>query len=189
MREIDAEFPSITIHSDRVLYRIHREVKDPVEFTSHTGGRFNLRTVAGVGTCYMASSPLGAYIEVFGRFGTFGYQDLAERSMSELALSRPVRLADLTSREILGRYGIAGEMSAGTDYVPCQQLASALYDNGFDGIFYTARHDPSFAERSVAVFGGSGEVKLFATDTYAIPEELVREAEMYFALRALPDLS
>jgi hypothetical protein len=103
-------------------------------------------------------------------------------------LSRPLNLADLTDRGVLGRYGIAGDMSAGTDYFPSQQLATILYGLGFDGVYYTARHDPAFLERSTAIFGGPGDDKLFAVSTYDIPPQLIEEGIREFSLLVLPPL-
>lgn len=185
---VDSDFPSYVLHPERVLFRIHRTINDPVHFSSDDRSRFNLTTTPGSGTCYLATSPLGAYVETFGRLGTITELDVEERSLSELALSADLRLADLTERRVLGGYGVAGDMSAGTDYLPTHQLAGELYSLGFDGIYYTARHDPAFQERSVAVFGGSGDDKLFAQTTGPIPASLISEAETEFDLVVLPRL-
>ncbi len=79
-------------------------------------------------------------------------------------------------------------MSAGTDYFPSQQLATILYGLGFDGVYYTARHDPAFLERSTAIFGGPGDDKLFAVSTYDIPPQLIEEGIREFSLLVLPPL-
>jgi hypothetical protein len=67
---------------------------------------------------YLSPSAIGAYVETFGRLGVIDLEDITERSLSELALTRPVRLADLTDRQVLGRYGFAGNISTGNDYEP-----------------------------------------------------------------------
>jgi RES domain-containing protein len=120
--------------------------------------------------------------------GTITWEDIEERSLTELTLARSLKLADLTERSVVGRYGVAGDISTGTDYGPSRKLAGRLYELGFDGIYYTARHDPAFLERGVAVFGGSGDQKLFATSTTAIPEALVDQAAREFGLLVLPSL-
>lgn len=168
---------------------MHRTINDPVFFCSDGTGRFDLTAFTDVGTCYAAPSPIGAYVETFGRLGTISETDVEERSLTELALTRSLNLADLTDRSVLGRYGITGDVSAGTDYQPSQQLAATLYEAGCDGIYYTARHDPAFQERSVAVFGGAGATKLFAQSTGPIPHNLVDHAAREFRLLVLPDLS
>jgi hypothetical protein len=183
---VDDAFPSLVVHPERVLFRLQRSSNQPVHFSSSGHGRFDLVAVAGVGTCYVAPSPLGAYVEIFGRLGTITWDDIEERSLTELTLARSLKLADLTERSVLGRYGLAGDISTGTDYGPSQKLAGRLYELGFDGIYYTARHDPAFLERSVAVFGGSGDRKLFATLTTVIPEALVDQAAREFGLLVLP---
>lgn len=65
-------------------------------------------------------------------------------------------------------------------------LASHLYQLGFDGVYYTARHDPAFLERSVAVFGGPGEKKLFVVSTSAVPSAVMEEGASEFGLLVLP---
>jgi hypothetical protein len=184
--DIDADFPSHTLHPERVLYRIHRATNAPIHFATDGLGRFFLMDVPGAGACYVSPSPIGACIETFGRRGTISVDDLAERSLSEPALSRSVRLADLTDRQVLGRYGIAGDISTGTDYQPSQRLASGLYALGFDGIYYTARHEPAFLERSVAIFGGPDDEKLFIVAANPIPQELAMEGARDFGLSVLP---
>ncbi len=52
-----------------------------------------------MGTCYMAPSPIGAYIETFGPFGTITVDDVEARCLSELAVMRAVKLANLTDRQ------------------------------------------------------------------------------------------
>jgi len=106
------------------------------------------------------------------RLGTISWEDVEERRLTEFTLARSLKLGDLTERVVLGRYGLAGDISTGTGtaYHPSQEFAARLYELGFDGIYYTARHDPAFLERSVAVFGGSGDQKLFATSTTRFPE-------------------
>jgi hypothetical protein len=57
----------------------------------------------------------------------------------------------------------------------------------FDGIFYAARYDPSFTERSVAVFGNEEFwVKLFEVVTQPIPAELVEAASQQFGFTVNP---
>jgi RES domain len=180
---IDAGFPAHSLLPERVLYRVHMTRNDPVHFASDRRGRFNLLDAPGAGTCYLAASPIGAYVETFGRFASgISQEDVEERSLSDLALTRPLNLADLTNRQVVGRYGIAGDISVGTDYVPSQRLASKLYEAGFDGVYYTARHDPAFLERSVAVFGSPEDAKIFAVSSNPIPPEVIAEGVIEFGL-------
>ncbi len=146
-REVDADFPSLNLHPDRVLYRVHRAANDPLYFSSTGIGRFDLARIAGMGTCYLSASPIGAYVETLGRLGTPNRGDVHERRLSELTPSRTLRVGDLTDRTILGMYGITGDLSVGADYRPAQELSRRLCDHGFDGVYYTVRHDPAFTER------------------------------------------
>jgi hypothetical protein len=109
------EFPALTLYPERVLYRVHRTVSDPVYFCSNGAGRFDITNIDDTGTCYVAPSPIGAYLETLGRLGTISESDVAERSMTEFVLTRPLKLADLTNRQALGSYRITGDISVGTD--------------------------------------------------------------------------
>lgn len=183
---LSQNFPALDLHPERVLFRIHRAANDPVYFSNSGLGRFDLLGIAGSGTCYLSPSPIGAYLETFGRIGTIAWSDVEQRRLSELTLARALRLGDLTNRTILGRYGITGDLSVGADYSPSQDLARQLYDLGFDGIYYTIRHDPAFIERAVAVFGGSGEQKLFVASTAPIPDAVIGQGARDYALLVLP---
>lgn len=185
-RSVGADFPSIAIHPERVLYRVHRAANDPLHFAFSGDGRFDLIGEAGVGTCYLSPSPAGAYLETLGRLRTLSQADIDQRCLSEVVPTTSLRLADLTDRHVLGRYGIAGDISAGVDYGPSQALAAQLYRAGFDGIYYTARHDPAFLERSVAVFGTPSAAKLFAASIGPMPASLVHEVAHDFGLIVLP---
>ncbi|MGH9068658.1 MAG: RES family NAD+ phosphorylase [Acidimicrobiales bacterium] len=183
---IGSDFPSIAIHPERVLYRVHRTVNDPLYFASSGNGRFDLTDQPGTGTCYLSPSPTGAYLETLGRLRTLSEDDIEERSLSEIVPTTSLSLADLTDRQVLGRYQITGDISTGTNYGPSQALADQLYRAGLDGIYYTARHDPAFQERSVAVFGTSTASKLFAISVGPIPTALVNEVAHNFGLIVLP---
>lgn len=188
MTETDlGSFPVHTVHQDRVLYRIHRATNDPIVFSQSGQHRFDLTDEAEIGTCYCALSELGAFVETFRRIRHIPQHVVDERALSSLSLSRPLKLADLTDRSIIGSFGIAGDVSTGTDYAASQQLGARLYEAGFDGVFYAARHDPSFTERSVAVFGNdeSGE-KLLEVITEPISSDLVEEACSEFGFSVLP---
>lgn len=182
-----ASFPVHTVHPDRVLFRIHKAIKDPLHFGVSGDERFDLKPETGAGTCYCALSPLGAFVETLGRFKFLTQELIDERALSSLSLTRPLRFADITHKSIIGSFGIAGEISAGPDYEASQQWAERFHKTGFDGVFYAARHDPSFTERSVAVFGNEESgAKLFEVVTEAIPHELVKEACAEFGFTVWP---
>jgi hypothetical protein len=185
-RALDDEFPSVVVHPDRVVYRVHRASNDPLYFSSSGLGRFDVLGVAGLGTCYVSPSPIGAYLETLGRLGTISSEDIDDRRLTELTLARSLKLGDLTNRSVLGRYRITGDISVGTDYTSSQELAQSLYELGFDGPYYTIRHDPAFLERAMAIFGGSGEEKLFAVATTAIPDTVLDQGALEFGSLVLP---
>ena len=188
MTEADiGSFPEYSLHPDRVLFKIHGAINDPRYFSDSGDGRFDLTPETGAGTCYLGLSVLGAFVETLGRFKSLTQEMINERALSALSLTRPLRLADLTDRSVLGDFGITGDLSAGADYTQSQQWAARLYKAGLDGIFYAARHDPAFTERSAAVFGNEDTgTKLFEVVTEPIPEALVDEACDEFGFTVWP---
>lgn len=189
------EFPARVVHPDRELYRVHRAVHDPFHFSAAAergaGGRFDLPADSGSGSCYLAVSALGALVETFGRFRVVTVSMVAERRLATAVPTTSLRLADLTERSTLGEYGITGDISAGIDYRVSQRWAVRFWDAGFDGIYYTARHDPQFRERSVALFGSpddliDGRHKRFEVTTTPIPAEVVQELTKEFGIPVLP---
>lgn len=188
MTESDiASFPTHVVHPDRVLYRMHQVFNDPTFFARSGNGRFDLTEEGERGTCYCALSGVGAFLETFRRTRYIPEHMIELRALSTLSLTRPLRLADLTDPTVIGSYGITGEVSVGPDYSEPQQWAAEFYRAGFDGVFYAARHDPSFTERSAAVFGDSelGE-KLFDVATTPIPDDVIEEASSKFSFKILP---
>jgi hypothetical protein len=180
-------FPVHTVHPDRVLFRIHKATNDPLHFGVSGDERFDLRSESGAGTCYCALSQVGAFLETFARLKFLTQELIDERVLSSLSLTRPLRLADITDKSVVGAFGITGEISTGSDYVPSQQWAERFHKSGFDGVYYTTRHDPSFTERSVAVFGNEdGGAKLFDVVTESIPDELIREVCAEFGFTVWP---
>lgn len=57
-------FPVHTVHPDRVLYRIHQSINDPLYFSNSGNGRFDLKPETGAGTCYCASSVLARLLRL-----------------------------------------------------------------------------------------------------------------------------
>lgn len=130
---------------------------------------------------------VGAFVETFGRLRFLTQGLIDDRALSSLSLTRPLRLADLTNRSVVGSFGIAGDLSTGLDYEPSERWAGRFYEAGFDGVFYAARYDPSFTERSVAVFGNEETgAKLFEAATEPVPAEWVKAACEQFGFSVGP---
>lgn len=171
-----------------MLYRIHRVDHEAVHFSGATSGRFDPppESGAGVGTCYLGVDPLTAYVEVFGRTNPVSQAMIAKRALSQVRLSGPLLVADLTDRSLLGEVGAIPEVSVGPNYDASQRLAAELVEDSVDGIRYYARHDPGFHLTSMALFSSAAAV--LDQDTWGpIPADLVREAEREFGLLVLPE--
>jgi len=123
-------------------------------------GRFDLP--APHGTCYLASDPLAALLELLGaelERWIVSREFLAERRLRELKIPRELSIADLTSREAIG-FGITAEIGTLVPYTLPQAWAAKLHEARFGGLVYWLRHDPSRAE-GWAFFGPEGERKSY----------------------------
>ena len=182
-------FPRRTLRGDRLLYRLHRRAHGPWWFSADGGGRFD-PVGSGLGACYLAYAPLGAWVEVFRKTMLLAEAEIADRSLSEVTTGRDVRLADLLSRRALA-FGVTASLGADEDYSGSQQFAAAVVDAGFDGVRYLARHDPAQRLVSVALFARPGSPDSAdpvwrAGLTEPIPDALVTEAARTFGYRQLP---
>ena len=188
LAEIARRIPRYNTVVGQVLYRVHRADRVAVYFSRNTSGRFDPPLGSGTefGTCYLGVDRLTAYVEVFGRTNPISETMVAERALSEVAISRPLLIADLTDRKLLGELGAIPEVSVGPNYGDLGRLAAELVENFFDGIRYYARHDPNFRLISVALFS-TAESALSADKPSPIPDDLVAEAEREFGLLVLPE--
>ena len=117
-----AGFPVRTWRADRALWRIHRADRDVWWFSSDGTGRFDPVDVDGMGACYLAQEPLGAFVEVFRTRLELDEDDVTARRLAEVRFDRDLRLADVCSRRAL-RFGVTAEIGAGGDYERSQAFA------------------------------------------------------------------
>lgn len=163
MRGVDAR--------GRDLYRLFRSAdpetghpRAPFHFASRpdtsgsgrrgvpAGGRFDL--VAPQGTCYLADTRIGAWVEVFRGTRMVDNRDARARSLLRTRAPRRVLLADLTDRSAIAD-GITLDVHAGDDRATTWTLADALSVN-FRGVQTWTRHDPSAGSRTVSLFDIAG---------------------------------
>ena len=150
-------FPSVD-SSGMILHRIHRADSEAAYFGNRGLYRFDppRHMRDAYGTCYLATSPVGAFLETLGGIRPLPEHLINERVISELVPQDHVTIADLTAEQIVGDFGIFGDLSASEDYHLSQEWGSALWQAGFNGVFYYASHDPAFRQRSIALFGPPG---------------------------------
>lgn len=98
---------------------MHRADHDAPHYSRDGTGRFDplLDLTSEFGTCYAALEPIGAFIETAGRRVPYLTDRLVtERVLTQLHLEHRGTVADVTSRTVLGRYGLTATVSAGGDY-------------------------------------------------------------------------
>jgi hypothetical protein len=181
-------FPRRTLRGDREIYRVHRADHGPWWFSSDGSGRFDPADT-GMGACYLAERPLGAWVEVFRKAMVIAEPDFRGRALLSVCLGRDLKLADLTSRRAL-RFGVTASLGTNEDYSDSQAFAADAIAAGFDGVRYLVRHDPAQALHGIALFAEAGAATdpgLWPSgDDGEIPNALVTEAERVFHYRVLP---
>lgn len=181
-------FPRRTLRGDTELYRIHRRGRYPWSFSADGAGRFD-PVGTGLGACYLAERPLGAWIEVFRRETQLSEIAVSERTMVTVRLGRDLRLADITSRRAL-QFGVTASLEANEEYTDSLRFAVEALEHGFAGIRYWLRHDPAQRLYGVALFGGPqqprpGDDRWPDGTDVGIPDTLLADARV-FGYRILP---
>jgi hypothetical protein len=182
------DFPRRTLRGDRTIYRIHKSTGSPWWFSSTGEGRFDPMGT-GMGACYLAEDPLGAWVEVFRKCQLLPEGEIAQRSLLAVALKRDLRLADITSRRALS-FGITASLGAGEQYENSQAFAARALQDGFDGVRYLLRHDPAQKLHGLALFAQAGAPDpadpRWPAGSGAIPDALLSDAQRLFGYRVLP---
>jgi RES domain-containing protein len=176
-------FPAFDVDRRRSLYRIHRSDVGPWWFSGDGSGRFDLRE--GSGTCYLAVTAVGAFIEVFRIATVIPEAEVEARSLSSLVPPERTRLADCTV-STARKFGITGAIHTQPDYTVPQAWAEAFAAAGFGGIRYRLSHDPAQRELGVVLFGAAGEQSLPVRRTEAVPTGVIEAARQRFGLVVAP---
>ncbi|MGB2954228.1 MAG: RES family NAD+ phosphorylase [Gaiellaceae bacterium] len=177
-------FPAFDLGRRQILYRIHRNDVGAWWFSTDGSGRFDL--VDGErGTCYLALSPVGAFIEVFRTVTVIPEAEVDARSLSSLVAPKRTMLADCTVAPAR-RVRITGAIHTQPDYELPQAWATGFAAAGFGGIRYRVSHDPAQRELGVALFGPAGDQPFPVKRTEAITAEVIEEARRRFGLVVAP---
>jgi hypothetical protein len=142
------------------LYRMfrHRDpttgaVRSPFFFTSAGGGRYDLPAPSG--TCYLATTPLGAWLETFRNVGTVALEDVQSRRLLATRPPRPIRAANLLAAAAR-RFGLTAEIHTTADYGLTRRWAERLHAARFRALWGQVRHDPTLRHRSLTLFDQAG---------------------------------
>ncbi|MEU1197835.1 RES family NAD+ phosphorylase [Streptomyces sp. NPDC005813] len=172
-----AGFPTADIQFS--YFRVHRAVNDARYFGANGLGRYDdPRGPEGqFGTCYLAGTEAGAFLETLSGFRPLPEDLVNERRMSELRVDPSGPIADVTHESVVGDYGIFGDLSADGGRQLTQQWALAFWQAGFGGVQYRAHHHPGFSEQALALFGPPGVQSADGTDGPVLLEYLKPEPE------------
>jgi RES domain len=179
-------FPRWTLPRTQVLYRIHRRDRGAWFFDNGLGARFNLS--GAVGTCYLALSAEGAFLETLGRQGRLiDPAEVARRALSTLYVPRAMVLANAAHSRARA-FGITAGISAieEPDRSSTRTWAEAFNARGFQGIRYRLSHDPSQRAIGVALFGPAGEANWPAGVAEPIDTRLLQLVRRRYGLVVLP---
>lgn len=139
------------------LYRICKVYRDPFHFGKSADYRFD-DPRKEYGVLYAAETPEGAFLETCIRErpagNLFVLSYFQERKLTEISLSNPLRLVDLTGTG-LSLLGADNRLTTGS-YRLAQSWSRALWSHSDcpDGILYRSRFNPSL--RSIALFDRAG---------------------------------
>lgn len=171
-----------------LLFRIfrHRDpttgaVRRPFYFASaptaseDPGGRYDLP--APDGACYLALSPIGAWLEVFRTVRVVVGDDVRRRRLLSTLPPRRVRAADLLAKGARG-YGVTGEIHTLDDYTLPRAWARQLHQAGFRALRGKVRHDPGLRELSLTLFDRSGEHEPYGWRWRTVRRRLDRAADL-----------
>ena len=121
-------------------------------------GRFDLP--APEGTCYLAGTLTGAFVEVFQRWIAqripIPRSEVEARQASRLFVPHRVEFADCTNPRAL-EFGATGEIHATPDRRLTQAWAAAFRAAGFGGVRYFVSTSPAMNLAGIALFGEDGE--------------------------------
>lgn len=158
-------FPRKTLRTGCEWFRQHKERPTPDRgawyFASYRpggegDGRFDLPDPYG--TCYLASTELGAVNELVGPdCADRGWVDsdlVAGRVTSRLRLPEDVKAADITSARA-AKFRATNELPATERYDITQAWADTLHRAGFGGMYTVLRFTPG-QTRGLALFGAAG---------------------------------
>jgi hypothetical protein len=160
-----ARFPRKTLRAGSEWFRQHQDRSTPDRgawhFASYPAGgegdgRFDLTGPGG--TCYLASTVLGAVNELVGpECADRGWVDadlVSGRILSTLYLPKDVKAADTTSARA-AQFRATNELSTTERYDLTQAWADTLNRNGFGGVYAVLRFTPG-PTRGLALFGDAG---------------------------------
>ncbi|HEX9700401.1 MAG TPA: RES family NAD+ phosphorylase [Acidobacteriota bacterium] len=149
------------------LFRIFRhrdpetgQTRGPFHFAScpgandAPGGRYDLPAPAGA--CYLALSPIGAWLEVFRTTRIVASDDVRRRRLLATRPPRRIRTADLLAKKARA-YGVTGEIHTHDDHSLPRAWAMRLHEAGFRALLGKVRHDPGLHERSLTLLDVAGE--------------------------------
>jgi len=165
-------FPRRALDRGVEVFRIVQKGRRPWWFGNSMEGRFDLAEPHG--TCYLATDPVSASLEVLRPAGTGGpvlTEFLASRRLRRLRLPRDHSLADLTSRGT-SAYGVTLEIHTVTPYHRPQAWAACLFRSGAEGLWYLLRNDPQ-PSPGIALFGRAGERRWRSGREEIIPQEVI----------------
>ncbi len=188
--DLASQFP--TLVKDRIpelLYRVHRIDREPEWFAGDGLYRWDPPPEPAVsfGTCYVATDPITALMEVVGDFDVVTHDMLASRALATMSIEAG-QFADMENPAIAS-FGLDRRISIGDDYGACQRWAKALWLAGFNGVHYEPRHDPRGSGfTAFALFGDPGHqpTQVRLVDDGPIDDAVIAGLTGVFNIRVLP---
>jgi hypothetical protein len=173
-------------------YRIHLVGEEAAKFENSGLYRFDPppRRREDFGTCYMAASPEGAFLQTLGGIRPLSERHVDERVLAEMSGPSGLQIADFVDEPSVTVSSTWIYTSMLDDYSVSQRWAEMLHDSGFDGVQYLAGHYPH-QYRAIALWSapGTGMGLLKADREEPIPCWLIDQLEESSAIELLREVA
>jgi RES domain len=180
---------------DGPLYRVHLASRDVQHFSTRSLYRFDPPECrqTDFGTCYLATSREGAFLDALGGFRPLPEHLVNQRVITEV-IDFPGCIADLRfgyPSDQFGERKLYGGLPGQGHYAVSQEWAAAFWDAGFDGIQYYARY-AGLTEVAIALWhvpvDGREPSAFKCGDPEPIDDALRARVESLFEVEIYPDL-
>ncbi|MFJ9087889.1 RES family NAD+ phosphorylase [Streptomyces sp. NPDC102384] len=183
-------FPKSEVEPGAALFRSHKDTNGALYYCTDGRCRFDpprdMKTEYGC--CCTASTPEIAVLENLAGAPVITTTWAQRRRLSVVRTKATHEVADLTSGEAVGVWGIGGEIQVGTNRRQTQSWGRAFRKAGFDGVRHKSRRANTTGADCIAFYGTPGEHgdRLGCEDPMPVPVHVLRQIEATYGVPCYP---